>query len=108
MSVACASTTCASWMAIVENSATLEVTVGWIADLQVNLRGGGGFQTVASEEGDFSFAPGLNTLGEDICYDFSPDTQRVRVRLRFDATGHNCNPQGTSGSIDPCDAPALT
>src|ERR1044072_6488992 len=105
MSVACTSNTCVSWMGIVENTATAEVTVDWIADLQINLRGAGGFQTVASVDGTASFDPGLNTIGDLICYDFPPNMQRIRVRLRFDTTGYNCSPQGNSSAIDPCEAP---
>jgi hypothetical protein len=91
---------CVGWRATVENRGDATIDADWTAELQIKVKGGG-FDAVAEEHGSSSFSPGDTNLEGSICFDFPPNTDKIRVE--FYVEGDNCNvPSHKSKDAAPC------
>jgi hypothetical protein len=102
-SLSCSGAGCMNWSATVRNVSVLPVRVRWTAELQINQRGGGGFETVATRQGESAFFPGETSIDGTFCDTVPPDTNALRVEFTLDSTGYNCNPHASSEGISPCE-----
>jgi len=85
----------------VENRGYATIDADWTAELQIKQKGGGGFDAVAEEHGSSSFSPGDTSLEGSICFDFPPNTDKIRVELYVE--GDNCSvPSHKSKDAAPC------
>jgi hypothetical protein len=93
---------CVGWRATVENRGDVSIDAEWTAELQIMVRGGG-FEGVAEEHGSDGFGPGDNTLEGSLCFDYPPNTVKVRVEFYIDTEGDHCHvPSHKSKDMAPC------
>jgi hypothetical protein len=93
---------CVGWTATVHNKGDTPVDVGWTVELQIMQRGGG-FDAVTSQSGTSSISPGDSIVRGKICYDFPPNTTKVRVEFYIDTDDNKCPvPSHKSRDMSPC------
>ena len=79
-----------NWFALVSNRGGAPVTATWVAQLEVQSEGGGGFVPVMSVSGNDVFSPGPTMLNRTLQYPFAPSALKARVVVRFDTSGYAC------------------
>jgi hypothetical protein len=79
-----------NWFALVSNRGDGPVTATWVAQLEVQSEGGGGFVPVMSVSGNDVFSPGPTMLNRTLQYPFAPSALKARVVVRFDTSGYAC------------------
>lgn len=103
VSVACREEAGVNWLALVDNRGSTPVTATWVAVLEVQNQGGGGFTQVASMSGTDVFAPGTTNLNRTMNYAFGPEAEKARVILRIDTSGNACTvPSKQSLDVASC------
>jgi hypothetical protein len=92
------------WVATVLNSGDCTAVVPYKSQLQITQPSsvGGGWLGVVTERDTASFPPGTSTVSGDFCYQFPPDTQRIRVEFSIDTTERDCRPRKKSHTMEPC------
>ncbi|HET9492989.1 MAG TPA: DUF5667 domain-containing protein [Chloroflexia bacterium] len=79
-----------NWFAVVNNRGATAVNASWVAQLEVQSEGGGGFVPVMTVSGTDAFSPGPTMLNRTIQYQFAPSALKARVVLRLDTSGYAC------------------
>jgi hypothetical protein len=93
------------WQAVVRNNGSCTVTTPYKVQLQVRHGYNGQFVTVEQRHYTGVFPPGDTEITGDICHQFSPADDFMRIYIALDSTTTRCNADHLSPFIDVCNHP---
>ncbi len=101
VSVGCGSGNCIEWSAQFVNKATEPVEIDWVAEMQVEVAGAA--PATYKESGRTLVRPGEESISGRFCESMPQLTKKVRVVVRTDTGGANCD-SSKQRSIEPCES----